>query len=85
VQWVEQAEQLGTGHAVKVTLPVLPTEGVSLILSGDVPCVTQETLQRLLDASAQTGIGIVTLTVDDATGYGRIVREKWSNSSHCRT
>ena len=75
VQWVEQAEQLGTGHAVKVTLPVLPTEGVSLILSGDVPCVTQETLQRLLDASAQTGIGIVTLTVNDATGYGRIVRK----------
>ena len=75
VQWVEQAEQLGTGHAVKVTLPVLPVEGVSLILSGDVPCVTQNTLQRLLDASAQTGIGIVTLTVDDATGYGRIVRE----------
>ncbi|NNG75340.1 bifunctional UDP-N-acetylglucosamine diphosphorylase/glucosamine-1-phosphate N-acetyltransferase GlmU [Acinetobacter sp. ANC 4277] len=75
VQWVEQAEQLGTGHAVKVTLPVLPTEGVSLILSGDVPCVTQETLQHLLDAAAQTGIGIVTLTVDDATGYGRIVRE----------
>ncbi|MFD1439131.1 bifunctional UDP-N-acetylglucosamine diphosphorylase/glucosamine-1-phosphate N-acetyltransferase GlmU [Acinetobacter sp. ANC 4282] len=75
VQWVEQAEQLGTGHAVKVTLPVLPTEGVSLILSGDVPCVTQETLQRLLDAAAQTGIGIVTLTVDDATGYGRIVRK----------
>lgn len=75
VQWVEQAEQLGTGHAVKVTLPVLPAEGVSLILSGDVPCVTQNTLQRLLDASAQTGIGIVTLTVDDATGYGRIVRK----------
>lgn len=75
IQWVEQAEQLGTGHAVKVTLPVLPTEGVSLILSGDVPCVTQETLQRLLDAAAQTGIGIVTLTVDDATGYGRIVRK----------
>ncbi|TCH63410.1 bifunctional UDP-N-acetylglucosamine diphosphorylase/glucosamine-1-phosphate N-acetyltransferase GlmU [Acinetobacter sp. ANC 4862] len=75
VQWVEQAEQLGTGHAVKVTLPVLPTEGVSLILSGDVPCVTQETLQRLLDAAAKTGIGIVTLTVDDATGYGRIVRK----------
>ncbi|NNH38917.1 bifunctional UDP-N-acetylglucosamine diphosphorylase/glucosamine-1-phosphate N-acetyltransferase GlmU [Acinetobacter terrae] len=75
IQWVEQAEQLGTGHAVKVTLPVLPTEGVSLILSGDVPCVTQETLQRLLDAATKTGIGIVTLTVDDATGYGRIVRE----------
>ena len=75
VQWVEQAEQLGTGHAVKMTLPVLPKDGVSLILSGDVPCVTQDTLQRLLDASMQTGIGIVTLTVNDATGYGRSVRE----------
>ena len=75
VQWVEQAKQLGTGHAVKMTLPVLPQDGVSLILSGDVPCVTQDTLQRLLDASTKTGIGIVTLTVDDATGYGRIVRK----------
>ena len=75
VQWVEQAEQLGTGHAVKVTLPVLPHDGVSLILSGDVPCVQHSTLQRLLDAASATGIGIVTLTVEDATGYGRIVRQ----------
>ena len=75
VQWVEQAEQLGTGHAVKVTLPVLPTDGVSLILSGDVPCITQETLEKLLAVSRETGIGLVTLTLTDATGYGRIVRE----------
>ena len=75
VEWVEQAEQLGTGHAVKVTLPVLPTDGVSLILSGDVPCITKATLKKLMQASAETGIGIVTLTVDDATGYGRIVRK----------
>lgn len=75
VEWVEQAKQLGTGHAVKVTLPVLPTDGVSLILSGDVPCITEATLKKLLQASAETGIGIVTLTVDDATGYGRIVRK----------
>ncbi len=75
VEWVEQAEQLGTGHAVKVTLPVLPTDGVSLILSGDVPCITEATLRKLLQASLETGIGIVTLTVDDATGYGRIVRK----------
>ena len=75
VEWVEQAEQLGTGHAVKVTLPVLATDGVSLILSGDVPCITEATLKKLLQASAETGIGIVTLTVDDATGYGRIVRK----------
>lgn len=75
VQWVEQAEQLGTGHAVKVTLPVLPHEGVSLILSGDVPCITEQTLQKLLDVSRETQIGLVTLTLADATGYGRIVRE----------
>ena len=75
VQWVEQAEQLGTGHAVKVTLPVLPKDGQALILSGDVPCISQQTLQKLLDAAQHTGIGLVTLTLPDASGYGRIVRE----------
>ena len=75
IEWVEQAEQLGTGHAVQMTLPVLKNEGMALILSGDVPCVSQDTLQRLLDASKDTGIGLVTLTLADATGYGRIVRE----------
>ncbi len=75
VQWVEQAEQLGTGHAVKVTLPVLPKNGQALILSGDVPCISQQTLQKLLDAAQHTGIGLVTLTLPDASGYGRIVRE----------
>jgi len=58
-----------------VTLPVLPTDGVSLILSGDVPCISQETLEKLLAVSRETGIGLVTLTLADATGYGRIVRE----------
>ena len=75
IQWVEQKEQLGTGHAVKVTLPVLPQEGISLILSGDVPCISQATLETLLNVSRETGIGLVTLTLDDASGYGRIVRE----------
>lgn len=75
VQWVEQAEQLGTGHAVKVALPALPQDGLALILSGDVPCITQQTLQKLLDASQASGVGLVTLTLPDASGYGRIVRE----------
>lgn len=74
IQWVEQKEQLGTGHAVKVTLPILPKNGMSLILSGDVPCITKETLEKLLIVSRETSIGLVTLTLDDATGYGRIVR-----------
>lgn len=75
IKWVEQAEQLGTGHAVQMTLPVLPHDGVSLILSGDVPCINPVTLQKLLDATAEIGIGLVTLTLPDANGYGRIVRE----------
>ncbi|WP_343597859.1 bifunctional UDP-N-acetylglucosamine diphosphorylase/glucosamine-1-phosphate N-acetyltransferase GlmU [Acinetobacter sp.] len=75
IEWVEQAEQLGTGHAVQMTLPVLPQHGTSLILYGDVPLVHQETLEKLLHATAQTGIGMITLNVTDPTGYGRIVRE----------
>ncbi|MCO8099937.1 bifunctional UDP-N-acetylglucosamine diphosphorylase/glucosamine-1-phosphate N-acetyltransferase GlmU [Acinetobacter indicus] len=75
VQWVEQAEQLGTGHAVQMALPVLGQDGVSIILSGDVPCISQATLEQLVEASQATGIGLVTLTLPDATGYGRIVRD----------
>ncbi len=75
IQWVEQAEQLGTGHAVQVTLPVLPQDGISLILYGDVPLVRQQTLEQLIAVSSKTGIGMITLTVDNPTGYGRIVRE----------
>ena len=74
VQWVEQAEQLGTGHAVQMTLPVLPQDGLSLILYGDVPLVRQQTLEQLLAVSRESGIGMISLSVDDPTGYGRIVR-----------
>lgn len=75
ILWVEQAEQLGTGHAVQMTLPVLPQEGMSLILYGDVPLVRQETLDQLLAVSSATGIGMITLNVDNPTGYGRIIRD----------
>ncbi|MBF7681883.1 bifunctional UDP-N-acetylglucosamine diphosphorylase/glucosamine-1-phosphate N-acetyltransferase GlmU [Acinetobacter sp. B5B] len=74
MRWVEQTEQLGTGHAVQMVLPVLATSGTSLILYGDVPLVSAHTLQRLLKASEKTGIGMITLQVADPTGYGRIVR-----------
>lgn len=75
IEWVEQAEQLGTGHAVQMTLPVLPKDGFSLILYGDVPLVKQETLTQLLEESQKTGIGMITLHVENPTGYGRIVRK----------
>ena len=74
VDWIEQTEQLGTGHAVQVTLPVLPTTGQSLILYGDVPLIRAQTLKRLQDAAAG-GIAMMTLTVTNPTGYGRIVRQ----------
>jgi len=75
IQWVEQAEQLGTGHAVQMTLSVLPKDGISLILYGDVPLVREQTLQQLLEVSIPSDIGMITLNVDNPTGYGRIVRK----------
>ncbi len=77
IRWVEQTEQLGTGHAVLMSLPVLAKEGKSLILSGDVPLVSVETLQKLLDTTQD--IGMITLKVADPTGYGRIVRDDSGN------
>lgn len=73
IDWVEQAEQLGTGHAVQMTLPVLPTDGKSLILSGDVPLIGVDTLQKL--ANTDSRFAMLTLNLDNPFGLGRIVRE----------
>ncbi len=74
VNWVEQTEQLGTGHAVKVALPHLPAEGKTLVLYGDVPLIDQATLEALL-AAAGNEVGLLTDELDNPTGYGRIIRE----------
>lgn len=74
LEWVEQAEQKGTGHAVQMVLPVLPLDGVSLILSGDVPLMGVGTLQRLMDA-ASSGMAMLSVRLENPTGYGRIVRD----------
>lgn len=73
VNWVEQTEQLGTGHAVKMVLPHLPETGSTLILYGDVPLIDVATLQALLD-EAQNQVGVLTDVVENPTGYGRIIR-----------
>ncbi|MBP6346175.1 MAG: bifunctional UDP-N-acetylglucosamine diphosphorylase/glucosamine-1-phosphate N-acetyltransferase GlmU [Neisseriaceae bacterium] len=73
VQWVEQAEQLGTGHALKMALPNLAENGKTLVLTGDTPLIGTETLKALVEA-AGTGVGLLTDVIDDATGYGRIIR-----------
>jgi len=75
LHWVEQREQLGTGHAVAQALPWLPHDELVLILYGDVPLLSAETLERLLDAAAQAGFALLTVTLPDPSGYGRIVRD----------
>ena len=78
ITWVAQTEQLGTGHAVKVTLSELPKDGQSLILYGDVPLVSCQTLATLQDANTD-GMSMLTLTVDNPFGLGRIKRDKDGN------
>ena len=73
VEWILQAEQLGTGHAVQQALPGISPGAEVLILYADVPLVRPATLKRLLDAG-RDGLAVMTAELGDPTGYGRIVR-----------
>lgn len=73
--FVLQAEQHGTGHAVKQALPSLADDGVTLILYGDVPLTRAETLQPLIAAARDERLGLLTVDLPQPDGYGRIVRE----------
>lgn len=75
VEWVEQAEQRGTAHAVQQALPGLDDAAVALILYGDVPLVQPATLERLLIAARHGALAIVTSFPADPAGYGRILRD----------
>jgi bifunctional UDP-N-acetylglucosamine pyrophosphorylase/glucosamine-1-phosphate N-acetyltransferase len=75
LNFVMQEKQLGTGHAVAQALPELTAETV-LILYGDVPLIEVETLQRLLKQVNPEQLGLLTVNLDDPTGYGRIVRDE---------
>lgn len=74
VVWVDQAEQLGTGHAVAQALPQIEESGVVLVLYGDVPLTRLETLQPLVAAARQGKLALLTVELADPHGYGRIVR-----------
>ncbi|AHL77574.1 bifunctional N-acetylglucosamine-1-phosphate uridyltransferase/glucosamine-1-phosphate acetyltransferase [Stutzerimonas stutzeri] len=74
LNFVVQAEQLGTGHAVAQALPALSAERV-LILYGDVPLIEAATLERLLEKVGPQQLALLTVNLDDPTGYGRIVRD----------
>jgi len=71
--WVKQAEQLGTGHAVQQVMPYLDNDATTLILLGDVPLVSVESCQHLLQKAEQQ-LALLTVNKADPTGYGRIVR-----------
>jgi bifunctional UDP-N-acetylglucosamine pyrophosphorylase / glucosamine-1-phosphate N-acetyltransferase len=75
LQYVRQEPQLGTGHAVQQAVPVLPDDGVALILNGDVPLIEAETLRGLLADCAGKRLALLTVDMPDPTGYGRIVRQ----------
>ncbi len=82
LRYVRQEPQLGTGHAVQQAVPVLPDDGVVLILNGDVPLIGQATLQALLQACEGQHLALLTVdTGGDATGYGRIVRSQDADRS----
>ncbi|MES4615145.1 MAG: bifunctional UDP-N-acetylglucosamine diphosphorylase/glucosamine-1-phosphate N-acetyltransferase GlmU [Ewingella sp.] len=75
LNWVLQAEQLGTGHAMQQAASHFADDENVLMLYGDVPLISVETLDNLLKAKPDGGIGLLTVVLDDPTGYGRIVRE----------
>ncbi len=74
IQVVRQEPQLGTGHAVQQTVPVLPDDGVVLVLSGDVPLTQVGTLQALVDLCAGDALALLTVDLPDPSGYGRVLR-----------
>ena len=75
LNWVLQAEQLGTGHAMQQAALHFSDDEDVLMLYGDVPLISVDTLKKLLAAKPEGGIGLLTVKLDDPTGYGRIVRE----------
>ena len=75
LQFVRQEPQLGTGHAVQQAVPVLPDDGITLILNGDTPLIEASTAQALVDACAGNQLALLTIHLPDPTGYGRIVRD----------
>ena len=77
VLWVEQKDQLGTGHAVKQAIPELTQNGTTLILLGDVPLVSVQACQALVQMDAE--LALLTVVKQNPTGYGRIARDQQNN------
>lgn len=72
--WVKQSEQLGTGHALMQTVSSLDADGITLVLYGDVPLTQPNTLKTLVAIAGENRLGLLTIELGNADGYGRIVR-----------
>ena len=75
VNWVFQNEQLGTAHAVQQAAPFFKDDENIVVLYGDAPLISVETLEKLIAAKPENGIALLTVNLDNPTGYGRILRE----------
>ncbi len=84
IQFARQEPQLGTGHAVQQAVPLLVDDSVTLVLSGDVPLTQTATLQALMDQCDGQRLALLTLSMPDPTGYGRIVRSGPGASAQVR-
>jgi bifunctional UDP-N-acetylglucosamine pyrophosphorylase / glucosamine-1-phosphate N-acetyltransferase len=74
VEWILQAEQLGTGHAVMQAMCVIPDDHTVLVLYGDVPLIGAGSLTKLVTAAGDGALAVLTVKLENAAGYGRIVR-----------
>jgi bifunctional UDP-N-acetylglucosamine pyrophosphorylase/glucosamine-1-phosphate N-acetyltransferase len=75
VEWILQADQLGTGHAVMQSMCVIPDDHTVLVLYGDVPLISANSLAKLVAAAGAGALALLSVTALDASGYGRIVRD----------
>lgn len=76
VTWVEQKEQLGTGHALRQALPQIPEKDRVLVLYGDVPLISTKTLNAFIAQTPENALGMITANLPDPTGFGgRILRD----------
>jgi bifunctional UDP-N-acetylglucosamine pyrophosphorylase/glucosamine-1-phosphate N-acetyltransferase len=76
VHWTLQSEQLGTGHAVQQAIPQIPDDHLVLVLYGDVPLIRAATLRRLLALVTAQSMALLTVRLDDPSGYGRVIRDR---------
>ncbi len=77
--WALQAQQNGTGHAVAQAMPRIPDDHQVLILYGDVPLIEPATLRNLVALPGEEGLALLSVLLDDATGYGRVLRDNAGN------